>query len=98
MCSDIGSEASYLVSKNRIKLVEEGSCVFSSKFILESGPDFVRRLLRSKENKEFWIRGLDKVRRRVLVPILKVGVIIGSIVFIVLFACFFSNNYIPAVK
>ena len=79
-------------------LFEKGSSVFCTEFIFESGPDFVSRLLRSENNYEFLVDGLDKVHRRVQIAILDVGVIIDSIVFIVLFDPYFSDNYFPAVK
>ena len=67
----IGKEVQCIVLgiKDRIKLVEEGRCIFSSKFILERLPDGGRSLVGGQQDQPLGFDGFEEVCRTILVAI-----------------------------
>jgi len=78
----IGKKIQYIVLgiENTIKLVEERSSVFSSKFVLESGPYFRRGFMGSKEDEPLRLDSLDEVGRGILVAIDKIIIVVFGVI------------------
>jgi len=62
--------------ETRIELVEEGRGIFSSEFILESGPYFGRGFMGCEGDEPLRLYGLDEVCRSILVAINAVIVVV----------------------
>ena len=66
--------------ENRIDLVEERSSVFSSKFVLESGPYCRRGFISDEEDEPLRLYGLDEVCCGILVVIDKVIIVVFGVI------------------
>ena len=101
----IGKEVQCIVLgiEDRIKLVEEGRCIFSRKFILERLPDGRRGLVDGQQDQLSGFDGFEEVCRSILVAIaifvdfLKVSNVSPIICFFHGYL-FHSHNKVPTIK
>ena len=89
--------------EDRIKLVEKGRCVFSSKFILERLPDSRRCLVGGQQDPPLGFNSFEEVCKSILVAI-AIFIDFFKVSNVSLIICFFhrylfrSHDKLPAIK